>query len=514
MNQDPGVPPRIDAPGSGRASLSGVARGGALNAVGAVVSAVLGFAVTLCIARGFSREAAGVFFNSTSAFLVLVAVGQLGTNVGLVYFVSRSRVREGPDMFSSYVRAAGGPVLVWNVVLGIAIFAAAPALGELIGSDRSDDVASALRVLAPFVLAAAVENLAVSASRGLGTMRPTAVLTLVARPAIQVVLVLGAVAVAGPSAAVGAWATGYVLCALAAVVWVRRLGYARPGMHPPQRVRVGRDFWAFTAPRALVTVAQIAMQRLDIVLVGALAGAAPAAVYAATTRFLVAGQLGTQSISLAAQPGFAHFLAAGDRSRAEDLYRMSTAWLVLVAWPLYLVLAIFSSTILRIFGPGYVEGAPVLVILAAALMFGAVVGVVEVVLVMAGHSGWTLVNSVSALSVMVLLDVWLIPRHGAFGASIGWGCAIVVRNALALLQVRRTLGLHPFGRASALTVAITLGGVGVPLLMCRVLLGPGLASLAVGLLVAGVCHLSATYVLRRQLHVPALLASLRRRRSA
>ena len=62
------------------------------------------------------------------------------------------------------------------------------------------------------------------------------------------------------------------------------------------------EFWKFSAPRAIASVAQVAMQRLDIVLVAAMAGVGQAAIYAAASRFLQLGQLGGGAISQAVQP--------------------------------------------------------------------------------------------------------------------------------------------------------------------------------------------------------------------
>src|SRR6185437_6664762 len=116
------------------------------------------------------------------------------------------------------------------------------------------------------------------------------------------------------------WALPYVPAGVAAWLWLRRIqrrrGAARPETEtpvtgapvtgapvaePPVDASTG-GFWRFTAPRALASVAQIVIQRLDIVLVAVMRGPAEAAVYTAATRFLVVGQLANAAISMAAQP--------------------------------------------------------------------------------------------------------------------------------------------------------------------------------------------------------------------
>ena len=501
------------SPGAGTrsASVGGVARGGAVNVIGSALSAVVGFALTVVITRALPQESAGVFFSTTSGFLVVVAVAQLGTNTGLVYFVSRTRALEQPQLVPEYLRTAAGPVLLGSLVLATGIFAAAPRIAAVISPDQVELATVAIRVLAPFVLAASVENLAVSATRGLGTMRPSAVITLVLRPLSQLLFVGAAVAVAGPGAAPAAWAAGYLLSAAVALRWARRLlGVGVLG--PRGAARRDREFWRFTWPRGIMGVAQVAMQRLDIVLVGALAGAAPAAVYAAATRFVVAGQMGAQAVGLAAQPQFAHLLAVDEHEEAKSLYRVSTGWLVLMTWPLYLALAAFAGTMMRLFGTSYADGGRVVAVLAGAFMLGALFGMVDVLLVMSGRTTWTLVNSLVGLALLVGLDLWLVPRLGVLGAALGWAAAIVIRNLLGLIQVRLAMRLDPFGRTSFVAVAVTLVGVGAPLLAARAVLGDTVAGLAVGGTVGLVLYVGGALLMRDALNLPELVQALRSRR--
>lgn len=492
------------------ASVGGTARGGAVNLLGAVATAVMTFGLTLAITRGLPAEFAGVFFTATSAFLVVVGIAQLGTNTGLVYFIARTRTLGRLALVPAYLRTASVSVLVCTTALIVLLWVLAPAIAALINPDRVELSTVSLRMLALFLWPAALENLAASATRGLGTMRPAAVTTLVVRPVAQVVLVLIAVLTVGYEAAVIGWGMGYVISAIIAMWWSRRL--LGTGVMGRRVEPVSGEFWRFTAPRALMTIAQIAMQRLDIVLVGALAGAAPAATYAAATRFVVAGQMGTQSVSLAAQPRFTEHFASGDTAGASRLFRTSTAWLVLMTWPLYAVLLVHAGFVMKIFGEEYAQGAIIIIVLAAALMFSTALGMVDVVLMMSGRSMWTLINSLVGLGLQIGIDIWLIPTHGVLGAAIGWATAIVVRNVVALIQVFFALHIHPFGAATLMACGLVAVTAGVPLVAARLIWGEGIISFVGGGVVALAAYVASAYALRHPLHIMEFIHALRRRR--
>jgi O-antigen/teichoic acid export membrane protein len=357
---------------------------------------------------------------------------------------------------------------------------------------------------------ASLTNVALGATRGFGSMGPTVAIERLGRAALQLLLVGVGVLVGTGAIAVLGWAASYLPAAILALWWLRRKVRASA---PAAGTLAPGVFWRFTAPRALAAVSQVILQRLDIILVAALKGPADAAVYAAATRFLVVGQLGVQALSNAVQPALSGALAVGHRERARVLYQTSTAWLVLLVWPMFLSALVFSPVVLAVFGRGYAGGRPVMIVLALAMLVATACGFVDIVLIMAGRSSWSLINTVIALIVNVTVDLLLIPPLGVTGAAIGWAVAIGVNNLVPLVQVRRSVGIHPFGRGVVLasSVAAVLFGV-VPGL---VVLASG--SLVVGLVVLVPCiaaYVAVVWREREQLGLDRLLRPRRRVRAS
>lgn len=495
-------------PAPGRADLGGVARGSTANLLGAVIVAVTTFALTVVVTRGLSKESAGVFFSATSVFVLATAVGQLGTNTGLVYFISRARSLGQSGAVQSIFRTAVRPVALTALIMAVGMFVCAEPLGRLMVPDHAGEAAVYLRVLAFFVPLAGLEHVVLSATRGLGSMRANVVVEQIVRPLLQFVLVLGAVALARPAAIAVGWGISYLPAVILGFIMWRRV---RPrNSRFAQRV-TAREFWSFSGPRALASIGQMAMQRFDIVLVGAMAGAAQAALYAAATRFLVVGQMGNRSVSSAVQPRLGGTLALNDIAATNRLYRVATAWLMLISWPVYLTLIVHGTYFLGIFGKGYDAGRVVLVVLSAAMLFATAAGMVDMVLNMAGRTSWNLINVVVAVGVQFGLDIILIPRMGILGAAIGWAAGIVASNALALIQVATVLRVHPFGRAGLVAALLSVACfAGISQVPAR-LLGASVQSTALGLALAVLAFVAGAFLLRGPLQLRAFAAMRRGR---
>ena len=223
----------------------------------------------------------------------------------------------------------------------------------------------------------------------------------------------------------------------------------------------------------MANLAQITIQRIDIVLVAIILGPADAAIYTAATRFLVAGQFANSALSQAAQPRFAELFAVDDRRGANVVYRATTAWLVVLTWPLYLLAVIYGPEILSIFGHSYRAGDTVMVILGLTMLVATACGQVDMVLITTGRSSWSLANGLMAVVVNVTLDVLLIPRYGITGAAIGWAVAIIITNLIPLAQLAASKRLNPFGRGTFIAIGLAVVSFAVIPLAVRAAFGPG-----------------------------------------
>ena len=462
------TPPQRGPTDDHRGHLERLARRGLASVLGAGISSVLGILLVVVVTNGFSPTVAGTLFASTSVFLILESVAFLGTDTGLVRWLPvRIASGRGSDLGRTLVVAIV-PVVVVSVLLAAGLWAAAPTLStRLAGPDAAATMEPMLRALAVALPVAALYDLVMAGTRGAGSMRPTVVVENVARIGLQTLAVTVAyVAGGGPTWLAIAWALPYLPGLVAGAVWLRvlvaRRATAAAGPAPWQPLF--REFWAYTSPRAIARVTQTALKRSDIVLVAALASPADAALYTAATRFVALGQLFVQSVQQALSPQLSALFARGDIGAANSVFQAATRWSMIVAWPLYLLTAGFAPELMRVFGEEYGVASDVVVILSLTMLLATACGPVDAVLLMAGRSWLSLANSTVTLAVNVGLNLVLIPTHGIRGAAASWAVAIVVRNLLPLVQVRRQLGMWPITRANVWVGAgavACLGGAAV-----------------------------------------------------
>jgi O-antigen/teichoic acid export membrane protein len=475
-----------------------IARGSLLTGSGAVVAAFGGVALTAVVTRSFDLDVAGTFFASTAFFLIVSSLAQLGTDVGLVRFVSAHSATGQQHRLGETLRIALLPVLVTSTVWGLIMWFLSPTLAGWIGNaEVKDETVGMLHALTLFLPVAAIYGALVATTRGRGSMKYTVLVDSVLRHLGQPVLVLLTVAAGwGSDLAVVAWALPYpigvLICSVVLVRQARRMGrraatieepvdvlaiepadepvdtlISEPLDEPPDEFSdvhgraLWRDFWSFTAARAVASGIVMVWRRFDVLMVAALAGPGDAAIYTAATRFLVVGQLGIQAVQMTVSPQFGRLFARNDQDGARRVYRTATMWTMTFAWPLYIVTGAAVGLVIPFFGADYSAGAKVTIILSAAMLVATACGGVDAVLLMSGRSWLSLGNASITLAINVGLDLLLIPEYGILGAAIAHAVSLAVRNIMALVQINRILGMSAFTRQTAAIAVASLACFGV-----------------------------------------------------
>jgi O-antigen/teichoic acid export membrane protein len=499
-----------------QADLPTLARGGALNLVGAVTSGLSNFVLVLVITRTLAPAEAGRFFAATSVFLLLVGLGRVGAGGALVYFVTRLRLHGNERGIKRLLKWALLPVLGLSSSLGLLMWTAAAPLADMAVRGPSESTAELLRTLAVFVPLAAMLDGVLGATRGFGNLRITVLVENTFRPITQLtgVFLLG---LAGSTwLVVLGWSVPYALALVAGLFALYRLLHSDRNTARPQPVEVEGlvaqvsplQYWRFAAPRAFSTVVQVALQRADVLIISALLGPTPAIMYVAATRIVALGSLGVQAIAMTVEPQVARHSVKGEIAAMNQVYATSTGWLMLVNWPIFVLAIAFAPTLLSLFGEEYRAAAPVLIILACASLLSNGCGVVDSILTMTGRTKWILGNVTLALVVNIALNLVLVPRIGSTGAAWAWAAAIVLNNVLPLVQLLGALKIHPFGRQmlGAFT-AVALGYVSA----CSVavaLWGQTLFAFTFAVASGTAVYLAVLWLLRSTLQLDALLLSL------
>ena len=407
-----------------------------------VFGIALSYAANVLLSRTLGVDAYGEYVIALSWALTLTLPAKAGFDNSALRYSTIYLERGDFAAFRGFVRIAASTVAIVSLAIGALIWVAG---ADLIPVGWNTRVWAALLVL-PLALLTFFSVVMRTARRIVSSQFYEQIL----RPSL-IILGIGAAFFEGlrltPASAMAL--TVFAAAAALVVIVVETKRTFRHARTQAPRYEEWRQWIGVSVPMLLMGVVQELMNQIDIILLGQMANARAAAVFAASWRlaslvpFALVGlaTLGAPLIAAAYERGSTDEL----RRVSKIVARLSFVFAVLSA----LVLFALGKPLLALFGPGFVAGDRVLSILLLGGVVNAFTGVVSYFATMTGRERQALAIFAGALVLSIVLNVLLIPRFGAVGAAVASSSATVAWNLALLLYVRRAIGID----ASALALA-------------------------------------------------------------
>jgi O-antigen/teichoic acid export membrane protein len=238
-------------------------------------------------------------------------------------------------------------------------------------------------------------------------------------------------AVTAISAAIGAtWVTAFTQYCLQK----RRMHTRLPA--GPRKFRLG--FWLkVSLPVIALESFGLLMMQLDILLLDLYVEPQQIAIYFAAARTISLVNFLHFSIQAVALPRFATMYANRDEAGQRNFLNQCRKWMFSLSLVGTLALLFLGKTILSLFGPEFVAGYPVMVVLSIGLLIRALAGPLQGLLVVTGRQNVAAFALAVTVVINITLNILLIPKYGLMGAAIATSIAFGVESLLFLVANHR-----------------------------------------------------------------------------
>ncbi|MGQ0719944.1 MAG: oligosaccharide flippase family protein [Candidatus Eiseniibacteriota bacterium] len=430
-----------------RSAAESVARGGRVLLLGTLGSKALRLAGDLVVGRLLGPAAFGVVAASTSLVSILTEVCQLGVHRGVLRFSSvlESRGEAGRSRALAR-RALVVPLAGGLVAVAAAILVREPLTRALFGDDVDPWLLPVFALAIPLGGAVTVLQFAARAAK---RFRADAVVGEGLRLGLPLAATCVLIGLGWGLWGV-AWGLVAGLFAAAALGWavLARGGPGEPPASAPQAERLG-EVLRVALPLALASSAVLLMNELDKVLLAVFRPEEDVGRYNAAFRISRQANLLLPALTGSIAPWVAPLLAEGREEELRDLYRRTTQWTLAAGLPVFAVLVLFAPQFLALFGPSFVEGGALLIVLALGQLVIAVAGSAAMVLQLSGRERLELRNGAMALGLNLTMNLVLIPAHGAMGAAAATATSLSFLSVIRVVQARRVLGTVPWSGATS-----------------------------------------------------------------
>jgi O-antigen/teichoic acid export membrane protein len=400
-------------------------------------SAALLYISQIVLARWMGSYEYGIYVFVWTWVLVLGGLSDLGLSVTSIRLIPRYREAGDPALVRGLVRGARGVALGVGTLIAV-LGVAGLWLVEPFDSHYVLPAYLALICVPLYALTAVQDGI----GKGFGWMAVSLTPPYIVRPALLLLAMVAAhemglpmeAKTAAAAAIVATWATGLVQ---ALVINHRVAATVGRGK---RAYELGMWTWA-AMPLLVMAACELTLQSADVLIVSHYLTPTDVAIYFAAAKTMSLIMFVHYAVGSAAANRFAALGARGDKESLRRFAREAVHWTFWPSLAAAICLLALGMPLLWLFGPQFVAGYPVMMILVVGFLFRSSMGPAEFLLNMLGEQKLCAAVLVLTAVLNVALNFALVPRFGLLGAATATSVSLVVAALLNYLAVGRRLGI-------------------------------------------------------------------------
>lgn len=417
------------------------AKGGGIIFVGRLFEYASRFIFGIIVARAIGPEGFGLYSLGVSTAITLAGAAMLGLPSGVVRFVPIA-LRERDEARVWGTLQIG---LALTGAMGLALAALVFVLADFLAQNlfHEPQAAAILRWISLCIPLTAVGRILMAAIRGFKHMHYQVYADSIVFNLSKIgltVLFLGMGL--GAPGVLAAHTLAWIIEDVLLLFFLDRLFPLRRPIEAAKRNV--REMVSFSFPLWLTWIVRQLGDNVELMILAMVGTIAATGIYSAVLRVQLIGVMFFAAVQEASMPIISDLYHQGDKTQLSRLYQTLTRWSLAFVLPFFLILVLFGRPILSIFGQEFSAGTTALTIVAVGMLVNAGTGICGGVIDMSGYSKLSFLNSLVAVTMILALDILLVPIWGVNGAAVTSALSMAGVNIARLIQVYWLHRLWPY----------------------------------------------------------------------
>jgi O-antigen/teichoic acid export membrane protein len=349
---------QVESASTFKHNMTAVAKGGGVIFTGRMFLDAVRFVTAFVLARLLGAKAYGMYSLALSATNIGVGLALLGLDAALIRYVAVMVGRKDDESVWGTIQVGVSIAMLLSVVSGTLLFGFAYPIAE--NAFHKANLAPLLQLAAVLIPILTMSEVLASITKGFKRMDYPVIAQFVFQPVFRLIMI-GLLALSGfnPFLAIATFGLADLGASLLMIYYLNRIYPLKRPLSPAKRDLKG--LLAFSLPvwmSGLMVQFQSNLQALVLGTMGSITGVGLFAIASQITA--VSGHF-TSSINVSSKPIVAQLYDQKDMQQLGKIYQTANKWAVMVQLPIFLVMVIYPTALLSIFGNSYVEGAAALI---------------------------------------------------------------------------------------------------------------------------------------------------------
>ncbi|MFB9812129.1 flippase [Haloarcula sebkhae] len=421
-------------------TLSKLAKSAAIVLLATIFGNSIGLLAEVIIARSLPPS---VYGEITLAYTIVFSLGTislLGVHQGITRQISAAEAGKRQIQ----ILYAGFSLVLLSAV--VAIGGLYLSRGWIANFMSADYVYEYLLLLSPFLIVYPLSRAALATLRAQKRTLPAVIAQHIGGRGIAFTsLLLFIIGGREFSGAIVYWIVGPLFALVIALYFIVTSELLRSPFETPPDKKTVRKLWDFSWPLAIGSGIFLLLNRVDILMIGYFLPSNQVGYYRAVQPLKKIATFALGSFTFLFLPVATEYYTEGDTDGLDQIFTITTKWILLITLPPVLLFALFSPDVIKIlFGDNYLPAAPVLTILSAGLLFRAVSGLDGDMVKAIDRPRIELFSGALGLLSNIILNFLLIPTFEISGAAIATVSGYIIYNGVELIWIYHLTGGSPF----------------------------------------------------------------------
>ena len=433
---------------------------------GTIFTVALGYVFKVYLARVLGAEALGVYALGMTLVGFVGVFNSLGFAESAVRFGSVYRATDKPEQLRALLWWGGLILLAANVLFGLIFWKTAGAVARRFY--HSQLLAHYLPWFVALMVTGVISTFYGRILAGYKAVgRRTIVTNFIGNPATMLLAAILIEMGWGLAGYLLAQVLSAVLVVVLLLIVVWKLTPVEARFFWPWPARLKPEVWSFSAAAMGIMLLDFFVGQTDKIGLGFYLGARSVGIYSVGAAVVAYESLVLSSVNQVFSPIIADLHARGDHVMLGRLYKALAKWVFGLTLPLAITVIVYARPFMRIFGPEFEAGWPILIIGTVGQLVNCGVGSVGLLLWMSGNMRRLLKTQAAMAVVMIVANIALIPIWGMVGAAVGAAITNAGTNIWNWRSVRKVFCFSPFGLGFVRLLAPSVASVLVALVVRR-----------------------------------------------
>ncbi len=421
-------------------SVANELKKGALVNFFGVVGKMAAPAFLIVVNRLYGPEVFGIYITANVAVEIIIAFLTSGFKDGALIFVSRfaDHKDEQKDLYTALSNA-----FLWSIGLSLLVFISSILFGQqLLEIIYKDDFSSSLSTIFQIMILSiplmAFERIVLASTQGLKIMKYDAINNGWLRPLALLIfsILFWFITPTVTGMALAYFTTQALLFVISVFIYSKLLSWNKLFL-AFREFKINAELVEFAIPQSLNMTLNRFITGIDILMLPAF-GFGPAVVgfYGAGSMLVREIRSVKMIFSTAFNPFIVRLHKEGRFSELSHHFSKTASWILSIAFPIILLVAVFKDYLLVFIHPEYGGDSSFMFYLLPIPYLYCSFSLAGNIVAMTGHSKLNLMNSFIVATSNILMNLFLIPKFGVVGAASASASAMFILVCFEMVEAR------------------------------------------------------------------------------